>query len=138
MTDNQVRVDQRPVRHTQLSPTLPPELADEATRRLQLLALVYAFASIVEYFGHRALLSLAGPARSVALSDFMPMKSGLRLEDAIILAAVTMGFAMYAVARFGRLPPNRLLDLGLAFQVAGAFWMAAARFANATPRPLEL
>ena len=45
-----------------------------------------------------------------------------------------MGIAVYAVSRSGMLSPKRLLDLGLVFEVAGAFGIAAGQLWAGVPR----
>jgi serine/threonine-protein kinase len=133
MTGNSPRLDLGPAKDRPSSPSLPPELAHEATRRLELLALVYAIGSIIEHVGHRALLGISGRSGAVGLSGLLSGTADYGLGDALLLAAVAMGVAMWAISRFGRLSPNRLLDLGLVFQVAGALGIAAIRFAEAGP-----
>src|SRR5262250_1627963 len=95
------------------SPTLPPELLADAARRLGWLGLIYAAGGIFGYFGRRALLAVTG----VAAFEFRP-------SDIVTLGAIAMGISVYLVARSRRLSPQRLLDLGLLFQVAGAFGIA--------------
>ena len=56
-----------------------------------------------------------------------------RLQDVFSLIAVAMGTAVYVVSRRHALPPKQLLNLGLAFQVAGAFGIAINEFWEGFP-----
>jgi len=105
-----------------MSHTFPPELLAEASWRLGWLGLLYAGSGIVGTFGRRALLALTG---SIDL--------GLRTQEIFTLAAIAMGIAVYIVSSRGLLSPKRMLDLGLAFQVAGAFGIAAGEFWEGVP-----
>ena len=93
----------------------------EASRRLGWLGLVYAGTLIATYVGRRALLAWTGPV-------------GPGIHFAHLLPTVMMGIAVYAVSRSGILSPKRLLDLGLVFEVAGAFGIAAAQLWAGVPR----
>ncbi|HXI30138.1 MAG TPA: serine/threonine-protein kinase [Vicinamibacterales bacterium] len=105
------------------SSTLPPELIGEAARRLGSLGLVYSCGVLFSYFGRRALLTWSGT-----------IDSGVRASDAIALAAVLMGLAVFLVSRRSALPPRLLVDLGLAFQVAGAAGIAAGHYWGGVPQ----
>jgi len=96
--------------------SLSPELMAEASRRLGWLGLTYAVFSVVTHFGHRALLVLSGS-----------MDVGLHAVDALGLGTVALALAVYAVSRRGLLSHERLLELGLAFQVVGAIDIAGTR-----------
>jgi eukaryotic-like serine/threonine-protein kinase len=86
------------------------------------LGCVYSGASIVAHYGRWALLALTGSG------DW-----SLHAPDIFGLAAVALGIAAYVVSRRGLLSPRRLLDLGLVFQVAGAFGIAAKEFWGGVP-----
>ena len=58
------------------------------------------------------------------------------IHFAHLFPTVMMGIAVYFVSRTGVLSPKRLLDLGLVFEVAGAFGIAAGRSGPAFPNCL--
>jgi hypothetical protein len=101
---------------SRLTATLPPELMAEGARRLSWLALMYAIGACVARFGGRILLILSDSANV-----------GFHGSDALGLATAALTLAVFVVARRRLLPPNRLLDLGLVFQVVAAFDIAATR-----------
>jgi hypothetical protein len=104
--------------------TLTPELTAEAAWRLGWLGLVYSAGGVFGYFGRRLLLA---SSRSI--------ETGLA-SDLFTAATVAMGVAVYVVSRRGSLPAKRLLDLGLVFEVVGAFGIAASGLWSDVPRPL--
>jgi hypothetical protein len=106
------------------STTLPPELLVEASWRLGWLGLAYSIIGLLDYFGRRALLTWTGAIEPEWLAS-----------DAIGVASMLMGIAVLVVSRRGVVPSKRLIDLGLAFQVAGAFGIAAREYWGATPPP---
>jgi serine/threonine-protein kinase len=114
------RVDARVERamgpFSDLTATLPPELMAEGSRRLGWLALLYAIGVVVGHFGRRALLILSDSA-----------DVGLHGSDVFGLATAVLSVAVFVAARRRLLPPKRLLDLGLVFQVVAAFDIAATR-----------
>ena len=105
-----------------MSPTLPPELMAEAAWRLGWVGLLYSAGVFFGYFGRRAVLTWSGT-----------LEAGWRAGDAISAAAAVMGIAVYLVARHSALRPARVVDLGLAFQVAGAFGIAAGGYWSGSP-----
>jgi eukaryotic-like serine/threonine-protein kinase len=105
------------------SHTLPPELMAEAARRLGWVGLLYVGTAIVSHFGRRVLLALTGSVE---------MQVGI--GDVLSIAAVLMGIAVFVISRRGGLSPKRLLDVGLVFQVAGAFGIAITEFWDGVPR----
>jgi eukaryotic-like serine/threonine-protein kinase len=121
LTEQRVR---RPVdSNSHSSPSLPPELLADAARRLGWLGLIYTGAIFVGHFGRRAALTLTGA------SAF-----GFELSDMFALAGIAMGIAVYFASRSQRLSSNRVLDVGLFFQIAGAFGIAATEL-SAAPLP---
>jgi hypothetical protein len=109
-----------------MSPTLPPELMAEAAWRLGWLGLLYSGGVVFGYFGRRALLTWSGT-----------LEARWGAGDAISAAAVLMGIVVYLVSRRGPLPAARVVDFGLAFQVAGAFGIAAGGDVSRSLAPLS-
>jgi len=101
------------VARSEMSPTLPPELMAEAGWRLGQLGLVYSGAILVAHFGRRALLVLFGS-----------FDTRFGVADVISMAAVAMGVIVYVISRRGMVSAKRLMDVGLVFEVVGAFGMA--------------
>ena len=119
------RVKPREPSGSRISHTLPPELHAEASRRLGRLALVFAIGGLVAQIGYRALLAAAGT-----------LDVHLHSSDLFGLGSVAIGLGVYALTRSGKISPKRLLDLGLVFEVAGAFGIAVSRlWATGMPAP---
>jgi len=117
-----LRIDKPAASTSEMSRTLPPELMAEASWRLGWLGLIYAVACLVGHFGERALLMLTGS-----------IDQGARTQDVFLVATVAMGIAVFVVSRRGRLAPRQLLNVGLVFQVAGAFGIAIMEFWEGVP-----
>ena len=104
-----------------LSPSLPPELQDEAVRRIQWVSLA-AFCS-----------STCG----LTFSHFIPALAvgppELRFALYPPLSAFSLGLAV--AARWRLLAPGAILALGLVYKIAGAAVLAA--LVNSRPWPVE-
>jgi eukaryotic-like serine/threonine-protein kinase len=100
------------------SHTLSPELLGEAARRIGFLGLLYAVAWLVAWFGRRGLLALTGVTAW-----------HLSLLDLFGVAAIGLGLGVYIISQRRLLPPTRLLDLGLVFEVVGAALIAGSALA---------
>jgi len=111
--------------HAEHTLTLTPELTAEAAWRLGSLGVVYSAGGVFGYFGRRLLLASSHS-----------IETGLGAPDLFTAATVAMGVAVYVVSRRGGLSAKRLLDLGLVFEVVGAFGIAASGLWSAAPRPL--
>jgi serine/threonine-protein kinase len=94
---------------------LPPELTDSAVRRLGWVALFY----ILAYLVFRWLVFIQTPAAAFRPSPYP-------LLDTAIIGAIVTGAVMWALAWSGKVPSHLMLDLGLLFEVAGAFWIGLA------------
>jgi len=116
------RVTGTDIPRSETSRDFTPELLAEAARRLGWLCLTYAGGSILGHFEHWAAIAWAG---TIDWSQHVPAVFGF--------AAVLMGIAVYVVSRRGLLPPRRLLDLGLVFQVVGAPGIAAKEYWGVAP-----
>jgi eukaryotic-like serine/threonine-protein kinase len=103
--------------------SLTPELMAEASRRLGWLGLVYACGSIAANYGRRALPALAG----------FGIDWRFHGSDVLGVTAAVMGIAVFVVSRRRWLSPTRMLHLGLVFQVAVAFALAAREFWEGFP-----
>ena len=93
--------------------TVTPESMDDAVWRLGWLGLIYAAGCLFGFFGRRSLLAWTHPAAA-----------GFHVGDMLTLAGIAMGLAVYIASSRGLLPPRRLLDLGLVFNIAGALGIA--------------
>jgi serine/threonine-protein kinase len=96
---------------------MTPELMAEAAWRLGWLGLVYAGGGVMGHFGRRALLAWthAGDAA------FLP-------ADTAALISIAMGVGMFFLSRSQLLSAKRLVDLGLAFEIIGAFGIAVSQY----------
>jgi serine/threonine-protein kinase len=103
------------------SRTFTPEVTAEAAWRLGWLGLIYATASIVEHFVRHSFM--AG-----AIGD-----TGPHAADLFRLGGIAMGLAMFGLSRSRLISAQQLLDLGLFFEVAGAFAIAATEFWHGVP-----
>jgi len=97
----------------------------EAARRLGWLGLIYFGVGLVGHFGGRAIMSDG------------PMRLTFQNADLPFVAAAVLGLALYVIWRFDLVSQKRLLELGLAFQVAGAFGFAANRLWTSPPAQME-
>ena len=104
--------------HDSLARSIGASVIADGRERLAWLGMVYAVASI---FGPFARLV------SATLRDHLDAVS-FGIPDVCALAAVMMGLAVFVVARRGMLSANRLLDLGLVFQVVGALGISVREF----------
>ncbi len=98
---------------------LPADLLREASKRLGWAGLVYSvtflFASVVPHIITVALV----PGH--ALTD--------RLSQLIVsVISILLGIAVFALSRHARVRPDVLLDIGLVFEVVGAFGISMAQF----------
>ncbi|MCC6536411.1 MAG: serine/threonine protein kinase [Bryobacterales bacterium] len=90
--------------------TLPPEVMRGAVKRLEWVAGIFATIFVIMFLAFRpAAAGLPGAAEDFAFFR------------ALTLSAVTVGGGMAAIARWSRLSPALLLDLGLVFEVVAAF-----------------
>jgi serine/threonine-protein kinase len=99
--------------------SLPPELLAEASRRLGWAALIYACTYFVAYFGPHIVAWLTVPGYAF-----------VRIQNVFAVASVLLGFVVFALSRWSTLSSERLLDIGLVFEVAGALGISVAQFWN--------
>ena len=96
---------------------LPVEMVEKAVGRLGWLALFYASS-----FPTLRLIENTGKPWSALWPSPYP------LSDAALLGAVFSGGLVYALARSRKLFPTTMLEVGLVFEVVGAFWIALADY----------
>ena len=99
--------------------SLPPELLAEASRRLGWAALMYACSYFLAYFGPHFITWLTVPGYEF-----------VRIQNVFAVVSVLLALVVFALSRWSNLPPQRLLDIGLVFEVAGAFGISVAQFWN--------
>jgi hypothetical protein len=99
------------------SVSLPPELLVEAARRLGWLGAMYAGAYTLAHFGRWLAITVGGGESPVTATQHL-----------FALAAIGMGWAVFRLSRTTLLEPARLLDVGLVFNVVGAFGIAINEF----------
>ena len=97
--------------------TMPPELLAEASRRLGWAGLIYGITYALAYFGPHLIVSLADVDHGLT-----------RAQDIFALGALLTGVGVFVLARRSVLTPQRLLDLGLAFDVVGAYGIALTEY----------
>ena len=99
------------------SRTLTPEMILEAAWRLGWLGLIYPGASAFDYLVRHVLF--AATASGI---------TGPHTADLFRLAGIGMGIATFGLSRSRLVSPQQQLDIGLYFEVAGAFAIAATEF----------
>ena len=91
--------------------TLPPDLIDKAVTRLGMLGLLSAIAHVGIHYGIMAALP-------------QETRQGLVVHAPNMIAmwtAVVLGLAVFGLAYSRKVKPGLMLDIGLIFEVAGAF-----------------
>ncbi len=101
----------------------PADVLPESTRRLAWAALLFAGGFIVGFVGW--LLMDVGLGRQ---------RPYLEVYVAVNLTAIAMGFTVFAIARFSRMRPALLLDIGLVFLVLGSFCLSMTEFWGIWPQ----
>ena len=97
--------------------TMPPELLAEASRRLGWAGLIYAVTYTLAYFGPHLIVSLADVEHGLT-----------HAQDILAFIAIVLGVTVFVMARRSMVSPQRLLDLGLGFNVIGAFGIAVTEY----------
>ena len=98
--------------------SIPPELLQEASRRLGWAGLVYSGTFFLAYFGYYLAL---GDDPGTGYGGLGLFEGRMAVQSTSALIASVVGFAVYALAHHTRIEPQRLLDFGLVFLVVGAF-----------------
>ena len=104
------------------SRTLTPEMIAEAAWRLGWLGMIYSGA-----------ITFVLLVRHVFLVATATGNTGPDAVDVFRLSGIGMGLAIFGLSRSRLVSPQRLLDVGLLFEVAGAFAIAAAEFRHGVP-----
>jgi tRNA A-37 threonylcarbamoyl transferase component Bud32 len=104
------------------APSPPPELLAEASRRLGWAALMYACTYTLAYFGPNLVNWLT-----------VPNFAFFRIQTVFAVASVSVASAVFVLSRRATLAPQRLLDLGLVFEVVGSFGISAVQFWRGFP-----
>ena len=100
---------------------LPTEILMEGSKRLQVAALLYAAMFVTVFFG----VNLAkGSMRPELFIEPRSLISG---------AAVLLGLAFFAIARYASIRLDRLMDLGLIFLVVSTLGLSLANTWDAYP-----
>ncbi len=105
---------------------IPPDLLAEAAKRLGWAGLLYSLTFFLGSFGPHL---VASPE---IIPDHSIWERGL--QTYISIASIALGLLVFLFARFSRLEPQLLLDLGLVFEVVGAFGISMAQFWGFFPR----
>jgi len=102
--------------------SLPPEVLAEASARLGWAGLIYSTTYTLAYFGPHVIAAATTRTTDV-----------FRMQSAFAAVSIAMGFAVFWLSRTKRLGPQQLLDLGLVFEVVGAFGVCIAEFWTGFP-----
>jgi serine/threonine-protein kinase len=94
---------------------LPADLLREASKRLGWAALIYSGTFFLAFMGPILFLG------KNALQD-------RPLQAAVSAASIALGLGFFLLSRYSKLRPQTLLDLGLVFEVVGAFGISMSSF----------
>ena len=119
----------RPGPERSQSTTLPPDVLRDASRRLGWAALVYSGTYFLAFFGTTYFF------HGGALGDAVPRldSAEMRLPSIVAAVSIALGIAVFVLTRYSRMAPSRLLDLGLVFEVVGAFGISMGTLWTAFP-----
>jgi serine/threonine-protein kinase len=95
----------------------PAEILPETTRRLGWAGLIFAGGFLFAFIGWLLLDISAGRRRP----DF-------ELNLAVNVTAIVLGIVVFALSRYSKIKPDRLLDFGLVFLVVGSFCLSMTQF----------
>jgi serine/threonine-protein kinase len=95
----------------------PAEILPETKRRLGWAGLIFAGGFLVSFVGWLLIDISAGRRRPY-----------FELNLAVNLTAVALGLAVFALSRYSRMKPDRLLDFGLVFLVLGSICLSMSQF----------
>jgi serine/threonine-protein kinase len=100
---------------------LPTDLLQEASKRLGWAALLYSGTFFFAF---------SGPHLFSMVADYMPEHSiwDMPLQTWVTFGSIALGLAVFLLTRTSWLKPQTLLDLGLVFEVVGAFGISVSSF----------
>jgi serine/threonine-protein kinase len=109
---------------------LPTDIVQDASKRLGWAGLIYSATFFLAFFGGHILSRAAGAARD---PDFT-------LHAIVAVVSIAAGLAVFSLTRLMKGRPLLLLDLGLIFEVVGAFGISMSTFWGIWPEwsPSEL
>jgi serine/threonine-protein kinase len=96
---------------------LPPDLLAESARRLRILALLYAFVFFV-----------SNPLTAILFPDERASFLASVVRWAPSTVSIALALLVAALTWLRRMPPEAVLTMGLVFEVAGSFGIAAAQY----------
>ena len=105
---------------------LPRDVLLDASRRLGWAALVYSVTYSLAFFGGHLMGLFSGTMPGDVLME-QPVQFG------VAVISILLGFGVFWLSRRSALEPQRLLDLGLIFQVVGAFGIAVSELWGVFP-----
>ena len=97
--------------------TPPPELLAEASVRLGWAALIYSITYTFAYWGPHITAWLT-----------VPFYAFWRTQNVFALISVALGLLVFAMSRRAMLTPQRLLDVGLVFEVVASLGISVVQF----------
>jgi serine/threonine-protein kinase len=100
---------------------LPPDLLQEASQRLGWAGLIYAGTFFFASFGTHFVGTVTGVLPEHSLADNA-------LQNSVSVVAILLGFVVFLFSRYSNLRPELLLDIGLIFEVVGAFGISMTQF----------
>ncbi len=95
---------------------LPADILEEASKRLGRAGLIYAIVFFLAYFG------------SMFFTYGLERAHLMVVQSVVAAVCIALGLAVFLVARFANVRPDLLLDLGLVFEVVGAFGIAMSEY----------
>jgi serine/threonine-protein kinase len=107
----------RPERSSPHTTALPPELLRQSVRRLRVLALLYSFTFFMAAFFPRLLFA-----------DTRAQLFGAPVNWVPGAVSIVVGLAVAALTMVRQLPPARLLNIGLVFEIVSCYGIALAEY----------
>ncbi len=100
---------------------LPPDILEEASRRLGWAALLYSTVYFLAFFGSHFVI--------YGFSALREHFGGEQLfQTTVAVASMALGLVVFAGSRLATVRPDRLLDFGLLFLVVGSLGISVSNF----------